>query len=1753
MDKYSIESTHEALKNKLIDYIKTIYLGQNKALREECDEQIEKEGVLFQKPYIEANPAYKISFAGIEHSDNIPMRIKEILKLMSNNKLGVYENPYQHQVAALEAFYSNKDLFVATGTGSGKTECFMWPMISSIVSEAITNKKTWGQRGIRALMLYPMNALVTDQLGRLRKMIGDNDDKFHDMFNQFTDGQRIPQFGMYTGRTPYPGDKRIEQDKSLASTLQKDLLNREALTKEKLIDIGKYPSKHDLEKFVLGLYEGKHITDSRDAELITRQEIQNNCPDILITNYSMLEYMLMRPIEESIWSETKKWLELSEDNKLLFIIDEAHMYRGSAGGEVALLIRRFMNKIGIRRERLRFIMTSASIPANGIDEVLQFANDLSVNENNENSFELITGEKEVIEFKNAKQVEIAKFKEFDIDCLQTEGCEQILAIKNFGECAGLDLEKCEFASEEQVKIWLFNELRKSLPMLKIMQKCRGNATEFDELSRSAFPLADENLGRKVTSAFLAVASLAKKDGQVLFPARLHMMFRGLQGIYACSNPNCSENNGISNDLGTGKIFINSGNNTCVCGGKVYELLNDRTCGAIFLRGFIDINELDERFVWNQIGEQMEDTFREVNFYIILSDGNFKIPKGKNDIRVGWLNSITGRLFLDDNHANEKGFIHVAYNEQEDANNSKLFSFKSCPKCKKRNVKATDFITKGNEPFFNLVSQQLYIQPPTIFGEQHLKETPNAGRKVLLFSDSRQRAAVLAKDLTRAADEDAMKKALTVAACELQNWAQKNDQQPTMDLLYVAFLKVAYENGLRFFYGNDEDDLREALLKMEKLYKKKDGVIDFKARKGKFVPVPGLYHEQLLKQMCSNYRSLTDVGVCWIEPCDEDELDDVEETFINNKIKMSAEEYKILFSAWCNEIMTDSYAIGGEIDDEIRRSVTNINRLGLESSYKIPKKYAKLLYEQGYTEEQVLVITNTLEEFLSKGENSPNKYLNLSQIALKFGEKHDWYKCHQCGGVFPFTLWGKCAVCGEGIPKLMVDSDFDGVNFWRIPILKAVHGDRQALMTRINTEEHTAQLSHKDQRQKTWSTTEDYEMRFQNVYVEKTSPVDVLSCTTTMEVGIDIGSLTAVGLRNIPPMRENYQQRAGRAGRRSSAISTIVTYTDNGPHDSYYFNNPKKIISGEPRAPWIDINNPKLVSRHLHAVDLTEFITECGEGINDLGIIKFFNSYYDIFISYLNNRDYSNEYMTQLIPSKLKCILDDYKVKFVEEMHIIKDMVKKFPENYKDDVGKEKSVLDVFLEEGIFPTYSFPRNVVGFHIENYNGSEIIQKPDRALDMAISEYAPGRTIVVDKKTYKSGGIYNFHSKFRQGNEEHPARSYFASKDFFKNVFYCKNQACNWFGTEKPDKNKCPFCGNIEIQAQPMVKPWGFAPQNGASIKEAEAENEMTFAEEPCYSATSDDGDMVVSEVLENLRYAKRADQPLIILNKGPKSTGFMVCKDCGAAVPGDDVNDLKKILKPYKHPRIRNSCQHSDSVVENVFLGHQFLTDMVVYEISVDSNKVNVDINGLWIKSAAQTLAEAMVLAAGRLLDVEFNDIKSGYRLRYDERKTYIDIFMFDSLSSGAGYCATIADRTTELFDMTKTTLTNCKNNCDSACHECLKHYWNQRIQKRLNRFSALELLNWCIDSSLPDKLTYEQQSKLILPLKELALLESKYDIEECNREFYIIGNGKKKKIYVYPDMWRDNDKRIPAGSVALSDSILKRALPKAYSIVTKTLK
>ena len=303
---------HIQLRKELKEYIKSQYFSKSKILLEAIEGSLDKEGVLYQKPFIESSPAYKRVENGIINS-NLPEWMRKFFKELSDNNLGVFSSPFSHQVRALESAVAGKDLFVSTGTGSGKTECFMWPLLAKLVEEAKTNPSSWNKRGVRTIILYPMNALVSDQVSRLRRLIGDKDEKFIGIFRESA-GQEVrrPQFGMYTGRTPYPGNEpKLSQDRQLERTMKKFV---EASTEnqkqylDQLSNSGKIPAKKDMSAFLEKIHNGQHFPDENDAELITRFEMQRFCPDILITNYSMLEYMLLRPIENKIWEDTRAWL-----------------------------------------------------------------------------------------------------------------------------------------------------------------------------------------------------------------------------------------------------------------------------------------------------------------------------------------------------------------------------------------------------------------------------------------------------------------------------------------------------------------------------------------------------------------------------------------------------------------------------------------------------------------------------------------------------------------------------------------------------------------------------------------------------------------------------------------------------------------------------------------------------------------------------------------------------------------------------------------------------------------------------------------------------------------------------------------------------------------------------------------------------------------------------------------------------------------------------------------------------------------------------------------------------------------------------------------------------------------------------------------------------------------------------------------------------------------------------------------------------
>ena len=243
-------SIHKQLRTELENYIKSQYFGKSPILLSVLNKHIDDEGLLYRKPFIESSPAYVTVQDGIETAC-LEDWMKDYFLKLAKAGVGVFSSPFAHQISALEAATRGENLFVSTGTGSGKTECFMWPLLAKMATEARNSKASWAQRGVRTIIMYPMNALVSDQVSRLRKMIGDPDNKFIEIF-RYTCGAEVrrPQFGMYTGRTPYPGDHPSpEQDRKLEKTLARISFSQNDSEKEffnRLLNEGKIPAKSDM-------------------------------------------------------------------------------------------------------------------------------------------------------------------------------------------------------------------------------------------------------------------------------------------------------------------------------------------------------------------------------------------------------------------------------------------------------------------------------------------------------------------------------------------------------------------------------------------------------------------------------------------------------------------------------------------------------------------------------------------------------------------------------------------------------------------------------------------------------------------------------------------------------------------------------------------------------------------------------------------------------------------------------------------------------------------------------------------------------------------------------------------------------------------------------------------------------------------------------------------------------------------------------------------------------------------------------------------------------------------------------------------------------------------------------------------------------------------------------------------------------------------------------------------------------------------
>ncbi|MBU9070406.1 DUF1998 domain-containing protein [Bifidobacterium longum] len=294
-------------------------------------------------------------------------------------------------------------------------------------------------------------------------------------------------------------------------------------------------------------------------------------------------------------------------------------------------------------------------------------------------------------------------------------------------------------------------------------------------------------------------------------------------------------------------------------------------------------------------------------------------------------------------------------------------------------------------------------------------------------------------------------------------------------------------------------------------------------------------------------------------------------------------------------------------------------------------------------------------------------------------------------------------------------------------------------------------------------------------------------------------------------------------------------------------------------------------------------------------------------------------------------------------------------------------------------------------------------------------------------------------------------------------------------------------------------------------------MSYAEPPFYSATPDEA--MKDSGYAHAKFNARRDCSLVVINKGPGGDGFSVCRKCGAAVPGKDGEKaLRNITPPYGRDD-RNSRSRCFHEFENgLYIGDVFSTDMTIFELSLDPKEVSVyDSDNTWLSRARISLAEAMRLAAVDILDIDFNELCVGSRNRLGNSGAFVDVFLFDSLSSGAGYSSELASEhiLKQLFNKTKDILTNC--NCQDACFSCLKHFNNKLTHSKLDRFAGLDLLEYAICGTFKSSVTAGDVEEAFSQVREVLKFETGITTKLEGNELRVSGKGISRALRCLPDM------------------------------------
>lgn len=1069
-------------------YLRSLLPLRDPALAAALDEAIEDSSILTKGPLLETTPAYAPG-ASIAALVDEGVLSRELLTFTSQ-ELPPQRPLYRHQEQAIRKAAAGRNIAVATGTGSGKTESFLIPVLDCLARERAAG--TLGP-GIRALLLYPMNALANDQMKRLRRLLA-----------------AVPDvtFGRYTGDTDETTSRAEERFHQLN------------------------PGEPRLSN-----------------ELLSREEMRARPPHLLLTNYAMLEYLLLRPRDMDLFDgpHAGQWRYI--------VLDEAHVYDGAKGAELAMLLRRLRDRVGATQD-LQAIATSATV---GSDRdpaaVTEFATALFGLPFDWNDTD--ANRQDVVGATVRTHAAAAPWGP-----LPASAYSELMSSPNPEKDVLRAARDHGWDGEPDAASALAAETR----LVRLRELLGNGPRALSALATTLF--ADEQTtSDDVAAALTSLVMLGNRmhgpDGSPLLSTRYHLFARATEGAFSCL------------DRADPHLSLSRRERCDRCPRVVFELGGCRRCGAVHLHGALDTSGPVVRHIPWRAGIDRNHA------WLLLEDANLGGSMAAEDeddaLLEGGNPTTSSQRYLCTTcgglHHDQPTVCSAAGCAGPDFRRVRLIdvtteTLNSCTACGVRGTGAVRLFESGNEAAVSVIGTSLYQSLPGD-KESPAGDLPGEGRKLLFFSDSRQMAAYFAPYLEDTHVRLVRRRLIMIS---LHKHAEQSDGEAATIEDVVADTVLAAKRAHIF----DEDSSRSSRQRHVSRWVMQDvlsyderqslegtGLLRVElVRKSRWQPLErlmslGLTSDESWHVLQELLRTLRMQGV--IDVPEDVEADDQVFAPRRGPIYMRGQgsEPKKKVLSWLPTSGSNSRI------DYVTRVLA---RLG---STWDPKRLLEGLWSdldpaQSGDGPHTWLRSDVLPR-LGTVRRINHRKIRIRPIA----EDEEIFQCDRCHRMAGVSVRGVCPThrCdGRLVP-------------WRRPTLSAERNHYRhlylaSLPVPMSVQEHTAQ----------WTSQKAAEIQEQFVR----GRVNALSCSTTFELGVDVGELQAVVLRNMPPTTANYVQRAGRAGRRSDAAALVVTFAQRRSHDLSRFTQPKKMISGETRVPSVSLNNVRIDRRHAHSVALAAF-------------------------------------------------------------------------------------------------------------------------------------------------------------------------------------------------------------------------------------------------------------------------------------------------------------------------------------------------------------------------------------------------------------------------------------------------------------------------------------------------------------------------------------------------------------------------------------